>query len=100
MVHLIGVSDDALMKRDCHAKGMLFWRQVIARLNPPITTDNAPRLCDISRILLSTVSVFQRACCDGRGCRDDVHIVSTLAALEILGTMEELHLSALIITTA
>ena len=89
-------------KRDCHAKGMLFWRkwQVIARLNPPITTDNAPRLCDISRILLSTVSVFQRACCDGRGCRDDVHIVSTLAALEILGTMEELHLSALIITTA
>ena len=132
-------------KRDCHAKGMLFWRewQVIARLNPPITTDNAPRLCeklfwispksfsrldvsvfvcalgdflvlsasvlrqiarylphhtsgsaskthpksshdkfktvsDISRILLSTVSVFQRACCDGRGCRDDVHIVSTV----------------------
>ncbi len=29
-----------------------------------------------------------------------LHIVSTLAALEILGTMEELHLSALIITTA
>jgi hypothetical protein len=59
-----------------------------SKTHPKSSHDKFKTVSDISRILLSTVSVFQRACCDGRGCRDDVHIVSTLVALEILGTME------------